>query len=74
MKIIMVQLSKQKSNIFFNEPIWLISYMVMNPLCHTGFSISDSLNSVQKSVLIYETIINKSDGKSPTLLHNFFFI
>ena len=30
----------------------------MNPLFHTGFSISDSLKSVRKSVLIYETIIN----------------
>ena len=29
----------------------------MNPLFHTGFSISDSLKSVRKSVLIYETII-----------------
>ena len=30
----------------------------MNPLFHTGFSISDSLKYVRKSVLIYETIIN----------------
>ena len=30
----------------------------MNPLFHTGFSISDSLKSVRKSVLIYETIID----------------
>ena len=29
----------------------------MNPFCHTGLSISDSLKSVRKSVLIYETII-----------------
>ena len=29
----------------------------MNPLFHTDFSISDSLKSVRKSVLIYETII-----------------
>ena len=29
----------------------------MNPLFHTGFSISDSLKSVRKNVLIYETII-----------------
>ena len=29
----------------------------MNPLFHTGFSISDSLKSVRKSVLIYATII-----------------
>lgn len=31
----------------------------MNPLFHTGFSISDSLKSVLKSVLIYETIIQE---------------
>ena len=29
----------------------------MNPLFHTGLSISDSLKSVLKSVLIYETIV-----------------
>ena len=29
----------------------------MNPLFHTDCSISDSLKSVRKSVLIYETII-----------------
>ena len=29
----------------------------MKPLFLTGFSISDSLKSVRKSVLIYETII-----------------
>ena len=36
----------------------------MNPLFHTDFSISDSLKSVRKSVLIYETIIEalKSNG------------
>ena len=33
----------------------------MNPLFHTGFSISDSLKSVRKSVLIYETIITEID-------------
>ena len=27
----------------------------MNPFSHTGLSISDSLKSVRKSVLIYET-------------------
>ena len=31
----------------------------MNPFSHTGLSISDSLKSVRKSVLIYETIIDK---------------
>ena len=35
----------------------------MNPLFHTGFSISDSLKSVQKSVLIYETIIGKEEDE-----------
>ena len=30
----------------------------MNPFSHTGLSISDSLKSVRKSVLIYETIIH----------------
>lgn len=30
----------------------------MNPLFHTDCSISDSLKSVRKSVLIYETIID----------------
>ena len=34
----------------------------MNPLFHTGFSISDSLKSVRKSVLIYETIILAISG------------
>ena len=29
----------------------------MNPFCVTDFSISDSLKTVRKSVLIYETII-----------------
>ena len=29
----------------------------MAPFLHTGLSISDSLKSVRKSVLIYETII-----------------
>ena len=33
----------------------------MNPLFHTDFSISDSLKSVRKSVLIYETIIEGMD-------------
>ena len=31
----------------------------MNPLFHTEFSISDSLKNVRKSVLIYETIIDR---------------
>ena len=41
----------------------------MNPLFHTGFSISDSLKSVQKSVLIYETIIGPSGSGKSTLLY-----
>ena len=32
---------------------------MMNPHFHTDFSISDSLIFVRKSVLIYETIINR---------------
>lgn len=39
----------------------------MNPFSHTGLSISDSLKSVRKSVLIYETIIKFAS--SPTGLH-----
>ena len=31
--------------------------IIMNPLFHTDFSISDSLKNFRKSVLIYETII-----------------
>ena len=34
----------------------------MNPLFHTECSISDSLKSVRKSVLIYETIIKNTTG------------
>ena len=36
----------------------------MNPFFHTDFSISDSLKSVRKSVLIYETIIQNGSGKT----------
>ena len=32
----------------------------MDPFFHTGLSISDSLKTVRKSVLIYETIIQKA--------------
>ena len=35
----------------------------MNPFSHTGLSISDSLKSVRKSVLIYETIIPHRNGQ-----------
>ena len=34
----------------------------MDPFFHTGLSISDSLKTVRKSVLIYETIINVPNG------------
>ena len=33
----------------------------MDPFFHTGLSISDSLKTVRKSVLIYETIIEESE-------------
>ena len=32
----------------------------MDPFFHTGLSISDSLKTVRKSVLIYETIIKET--------------
>ena len=35
----------------------------MNPFFVTDFSISDSLKTVRKSVLIYETIINRGMGE-----------
>ena len=38
----------------------------MNPLFHTDLSISDSLKSVRKSVLIYETIILNMGAKYET--------
>ena len=34
----------------------------MDPFFHTGLSISDSLKTVRKSVLIYETIIFEAEG------------
>ncbi|WP_235234339.1 YfhO family protein, partial [Faecalicatena contorta] len=34
--------------------------MIMDPFFHTGLSISDSLKTVRKSVLIYETIIKET--------------
>ena len=34
----------------------------MDPFFHTGLSISDSLKTVRKSVLIYETIIGRRCG------------
>ena len=38
----------------------------MNPFFVTDFSISDSLKTVRKSVLIYETIINCRKGNRPS--------
>ena len=35
----------------------------MNPFSHTDLTISDSLKSVRKSVLIYETIIEENHCK-----------
>ena len=46
----------------------------MNPLFHTGFSISDSLKSVLKSVLIYETIIVGISHRSDFPRRNTFFV
>jgi len=37
----------------------------MDPFFHTGLSISDSLKTVRKSVLIYETIIQSDKLKIP---------
>ena len=37
----------------------------MDPFFHTGLSISDSLKTVRKSVLIYETIILYLLAKNP---------
>ena len=38
----------------------------MDPFFHTGLSISDSLKTVRKSVLIYETIIDMRDSLKNT--------
>ena len=35
----------------------------MDPFFHTGLSISDSLKTVRKSVLIYETIIADAEDE-----------
>ena len=40
----------------------------MDPFFHTGLSISDSLKTVRKSVLIYETIIHTMKKPSYYLL------
>ena len=39
----------------------------MNPSFHIDFSISDSLKIVRKSVLIYETIIDRTVGYGAAL-------
>ena len=39
----------------------------MNPFYGTDFSISDSLKTVRKSVLIYETIILRKDHECASL-------
>ena len=39
----------------------------MDPFLHTGLSISDSLKSVRKSVLIYETIIISPQRKEKNM-------
>ena len=46
----------------------------MDPFFHTGLSISDSLKTVRKSVLIYETIINESKEMVESILENKEFI
>ena len=46
-----------RSDLNFALKFLLCLDMIMNPFSHTGLSISDSLKSVRKSVLIYETII-----------------
>ncbi len=40
----------------------------MDPFFHTGLSISDSLKTVRKSVLIYETIIHSYHNELPDCL------
>jgi hypothetical protein len=46
----------------------------MNPFFVTDFSISDSLKTVRKSVLIYETIINRWRFTFKRLYDSFAFI
>ena len=46
-----------RSDLNFALKFLLCLDMILNPLFHTDCSISDSLKSVRKSVLIYETII-----------------
>ena len=46
-----------RSDLNFALKFLLCLDMILNPLFHTDCSISDSLKSVRKSVLIYEAII-----------------
>ena len=41
----------------------------MDPFFHTGLSISDSLKTVRKSVLIYETIIDLTQKNMGEILN-----
>ena len=43
----------------------------MDPFFHTGLSISDSLKTVRKSVLIYETIIYHRLNSPGIIISNF---
>ena len=47
-----------RSDLKFALKFLLCLDIAMNPFSHTGLSLSDSLKSVRKSVLIYETIIH----------------
>ena len=51
-----------RSDLNFALKFLLCLDMILNPLFHTDCSISDSLKSVRKSVLIYETIIEECCG------------
>lgn len=46
--------------------------MTLNPFLCIDLSISDSLRSVRKSVLIYETIIDASEDEQTALIHKYF--
>lgn len=50
-------ISITRSDLNFALKFLLCLDMILNTLFHTDCSISDSLKSVRKSVLIYETII-----------------
>ena len=48
--------------------------IIMNPLFHTDFSISDSLKNFRKSVLIYETIISHGNFLSTSSLYSKYYL